>query len=219
MNGHRMRRNEKEYSYYVCNRKERVAGEVCPNKYINSEALERWVIESIEQCVFTPQNMANIAKEMANQFAAHTKNSKNRRKQLNKQKADLERRMGGLYDIMELNGVDKYNLERLDSVKAQLKDVEEQISDCIIDETVPVLTAEQIEATLKTLHENLGTGDEIAKRFLINTFVDKIVVGEKNISMRLSMENILDSFGQTVNERLVPRTGIEPVRVSLPEGF
>ena len=94
----------------------------------------------------------------------------------------------------------------MDAVKAQLKDVEEQISDCIIDANVPVLTAEQIEATLKALHENLGTGDEIARRFLITTFVDKIVVGEKNISMRLSMENILDSFGQTVNERLVPRT-------------
>ena len=219
MNGHRMRRNEKEYSYYVCNRKERVAGEVCPNKYINSEALERWVIESIEQCVFTPQNMANIAKEMANQFATHTKNSKNRRKQLNKQKSDLEKRMGGLYDIMELNGVDDYNLDRLRAVKAQIIDIENEMASCRADENAPTLTAEQIEATLKALHEKLGTGDEIAKRFLINTFVDKIVVGEKNISMRLSMENILDSFGQTVNERLVPRTGIEPVRVSLPEGF
>lgn len=206
MNGHRMRRNEKEYSYYACNRKERVAGEVCPNKYINSEALERWVIESIEQCVFTPQNMANIAEEMANQYTSHTKNSKNRLIELKRQKAALEKRMGGLYDIMELNGVDDYNLDRLKAVKAQIVDVENEIACCRANENAPTLTAEQIEATLKALHENLGTGDEIAKRFLINTFVDKIVVGEKNISMRLSMENILDSFGQTVNERLVPRT-------------
>lgn len=206
MNGHRMRRNEKEYSYYACNRKERVAGETCPNKYINSEALERWVIDSIKQCVFTPQNMANIAKEMANQYADHTKNSKNRLIQLKRQKAALEKRMGGLYDIMELNGVDDYNLDRLKAVKAQIDDIENEMASCRADEHAPTLTAEQIEATLKALHEKLGTGDEIARRFLINTFVDKIVVGEKNISMRLSMENILDSFGQTVNERLVPRT-------------
>ena len=206
MNGHRMRRNEKEYSYYACNRKERVAGETCPNKYINSEALERWVIDSIKQCVFTPQNMANIAKEMANQYADHTKNSKNRLIQLKRQKAALEKRMGGLYDIMELNGVDDYNLDRLKAVKAQIDDIENEMASCRADENAPTLTAEQIEATLKALQEKLGTGDEIARRFLINTFVDKIVVGEKNISMRLSMENILDSFGQTVNERLVPRT-------------
>lgn len=188
MNGHRIRRNEKEYSYYVCNRKERVAGEACPNKYINSENLERWVIESIEQCVFTPQSIANIAKEMANQYTNHTKNSKNRLIQLKRQKATLEKRMGGLYDIMELNGVDDYNLDRLKAVKAQIIDIENEMASCRADENAPTLTAEQIEATLKALHEKLGTGDEIARRFLINTFVDKIVVGEKNISMLNRME-------------------------------
>ena len=82
-----------------------------------------------------------------------------------------------------------------------------------------MLTAAQIEATLQEMRKKLIGGDEQACRCLVNLFVEKIVVGEKNISMQLSMENILDSTGNTVYERLVPRTGIEPVRVSLPEGF
>lgn len=96
--------------------------------------------------------------------------------------------MGGLYDIMELNGVNDYNLDRLKAVKAQIIDIENEMASCRADENAPTLTAEQIEATLKALHEKLGTGDEIARRFLINTFVDKIVVGEKNISMLNRME-------------------------------
>ena len=206
MNGHRMRRGEKEYSYYVCNKKERVAGEPCPNKYINSENLEKWVIASIEQSIFTPQNMANIVHDMEKKYATYASQAKKRRTQLNKQKAALEKRMSGLYDIMELNGVDKFNLDRLNAVKAQMLDIEDEIARCRADESAPVLTAEQIEATLKAIHEKLSIGDEQACRFLVNLFVEKIVVGQKNISMQLSMENILDSMGNTVNERLVPRT-------------
>lgn len=206
MNGHRMRRATKEYGYYVCNRKERVAGEVCPNKYINAENLEKWVLESIEQAVFSPANMEKIAEKMAEQYSTRAKDSKNRRTQLNKQKAELEKRMGGLYSIMELSGVDSYNLDRLNAIKAQLKDIDEQIAECNADGSSPTLTAGQIEATLKALHEKLSGGDAQAGRFLVNLFVDKIVVGNEKISMRLSMENISNSFDQTVNERLVPRT-------------
>ena len=70
-----------------------------------------------------------------------------------------------------------------------------------------MLTAAQIEATLQEMRKKLIGGDEQACRFLVNFFVEKIVVGQKNISMQLSMENILDSTGNTVYERLVPRTG------------
>lgn len=206
MNGHRIHRAGKEYSYYGCNRKERVAGERCPNKLVNSVNLEKWVMASIEQRVFTPRNMAKIASDMERQYAAVVSQSKDRQKQLNRQKAALEKRMSGLYDIMELNGADKFNLDRLNAIKAQIIDVENEMAGCRAEENVPMLTAEQIEATLQAMHEKLIGRDEQACRFLVNLFVEKIVVGQKNISMQLSMENILDSMGNTVYERLVPRT-------------
>lgn len=208
MNGHRIHRAGKEYSYYGCNRKERVAGERCPNKLVNSVNLEKWVMTSIEQSVFTPRNMARIASDMERQYAAIVSQSKDRQKQLSIQKAALEKRMSGLYDIMELNGVDKFNLDRLNAVKAQIVDIENEMASCRADENVPMLTAEQIEATLQAMHEKLSSRDEQACRFLVNLFVEKIVVGQKNISMQLSMENILDSMGNTVYERLVPRTRV-----------
>ena len=71
-----------------------------------------------------------------------------------------------------------------------------------------MLTAAQIEATLQEMRKKLIGGDEQACRFLVNLFVEKIVVGQKNISMQLSMESILDSMGNTVYERLVPRTRV-----------
>lgn len=206
MNGHRIHRAGKEYSYYGCNRKERVAGENCPNKLVNSVNLEKWVMASIEQSVFAPHNMSKIASDMEKQYATNASQSKNRRKQLNRQKVALEKRMSGLYDIMEQNGVDKFNLDRLNAVKAQILDVENEIACCRSEESAPMLTAAQIEATLQEMRKKLIGGDEQACRFLVNLFVEKIVVGQKNISMQLSMENILDSMGNTVYERLVPRT-------------
>ena len=163
---------------------------------------------SIEQSVCTPQNMARIASDMERQYAAIVSQSKDRQKQLSIQKAALEKRMSGLYDIMELNGVDKFNLDRLNAIKAQIVDIENEMASCRADENVPMLTAEQIEATLQAMHEKLSSSDEQACRFLVNLFVKKIVVGQKNISMQLSMENILDSMGNTVYERLVPRTRV-----------
>ena len=75
-----------------------------------------------------------------------------------------------------------------------------------------MLTAAQIDATLQEMRKKLIGGDEQACRFLVNLFVEKIVVGQKNISMQLSMENILDSTGNTVYERLVPRRRARTMR-------
>ena len=53
MSGHRCApRNGEAYNYYYCLKKERVAGERCPQKYIRAEVLENIAIKALEDEVF-----------------------------------------------------------------------------------------------------------------------------------------------------------------------
>ena len=49
------------------------------------------------------------------------------------------------------------------------------------------------------------------KKLLIDTFVEKVIINNLRVTLILA--------DQSVCTRMVPRTGIEPVWVSLPEGF
>ena len=98
-------------------------------------------------------------------------------------------------------------------MKEEILDLRQKKKDLQENASLNVLTQEQIEKTLTALHEELENKHDLAiKQLIVNLFLEKIVVEKTKISMYINMEKV-------VAVKLVPRTGIEPVRVSLPEGF
>lgn len=210
MNGHCIR---KKYFYYACSKKERTPGFKCTQGYVDKDKLESWVIQTIEREIFSPVSMTRFSNLMQEEYKKLVNNSKEILKDINAKEVIATKKLNAIYSIIETGTADSFDLERLKTVKEEILDLRQKKKDLQENASLNVLTQEQIEKTLTALHEELENKHDLAiKQLIVNLFLEKIVVEKTKISMYINMEKV-------VAVKLVPRTGIEPVRVSLPEGF
>ena len=213
MNGHRItKKNGMEYAYYVCSKKERQPGIRCDQTYLSKEKIENWVISTIEENIFAPATMKKLAEKMQREYENHVGESKAALQRIEAEERAALRKLDSIYECIEAGGADEFEFRRLRVCKDNIRAIRERKEQAKNVAAVPVLSAEEITATLSALKADLNSGKQSdVKQFLVDLFVKKITVNEKTLSMQLCIESVA--------YKLVPRTGIEPVRVSLPEGF
>ena len=120
----------------------------------------------------------------------------------------LQERMNNLYKILETTGSpDEYDIARLNDIKTELRAVDREISEL------------QLLPELKiTKEELMESWQEFVTTLKEKTDLTRV----KSVLMRTTSVVVMpDELIITINVAglLVPGTGIEPVRVSLPAGF
>ena len=208
MVGHRLRQR---YYYYGCTRKEQMPTTKCPQKMIRAEVLEHWVLQILERVVFTMPGMRRIADAIAKGFESEDARQVEEQAKLTQRKAAAEKKLNNIYKLFEEGDADEFDRQRLNQVKVELREINKAICETSV-KPVQVLTKEKITSVLLTLKREIfvNNNKKYAQR-AVDLLVERIVITDKVIKVTLSTKNVYTY--------LVPRTGIEPVRVSLPEGF
>ncbi len=212
MSGYKFKPRDTAYVYYGCTKKNRTPGDRCPQKMVRRDVIEKFVLETIEKEIFSVAKMDEFAKMMAEAYREMFKASKAEADKLRESKIMAERRLNNIYTIIENGTADAFDLERLKSTKAEITELSKKI-DSLQDFTdCPELSEKEITDTLKALHDKVfAENDAETKKALIDLFVERVTINVFEVSLVLTTQGVLT--------HLVPRTGIEPVRVSLPEGF
>lgn len=212
MGGHTCTPRDKSYSYYTCLRKERVVVDRCPQKQIRKELLENWVLDILEKEIFTEEVINNISNMMVESYKQMVDESQNDTSTLLEQKAMAERKLNNVYKVIEAGSADNFDLDRLKIIKAEILEINKKLDNLQNIVKSPVLTQDEIIQTLELFRTHAFINKDFgAKKILIDLFVKKVTINNSNITV-LSSPN-------SVYTQLVPQTGIEPVRVSLPTGF
>lgn len=199
MSGHRVApRNGEPYGYYYCLKKERVAGERCPQKYIRAEKLERIAIRALEEEIFSDASMKKIAALMREGYAAMTNEADESRKALLQAKAAAEKKLDNLYAFIENGEIDEYSLARMKKIKDELAKIKARLCETSVKFS-KILTEEEIFATLTAFKNDLeSNADNSAKRFVVNLLINKITVRDNCATVEI-LPNMLTVY-------LVPRT-------------
>ena len=199
MSGHRVApRNGEPYGYYYCLKKERVAGERCPQKYIRAEKLERIAIRALEEEIFSDVAMKKIAALMREGYAAMTNEADESRKALLQAKAAAEKKLDNLYTFIENGEIDDYSLARMKKIKDELSKIKARLCETSVKSS-KILTEEEIFATLAAFKKDLeSNADNSAKRFVVNLLINKITVRDNCATVEI-LPNMLTVY-------LVPRT-------------
>lgn len=208
MVGHRLRQR---YCYYGCTRKEQLPTSKCPQKYIRAEVLEYWVLQVLERVVFTVGGMRRIADAIQKSFADEQKNKAGDKASLLQRKASAEKKLNNIYKIFEEGDADEFDRQRLKNIKAELREINKAICETSV-KTVETLTNKKIAAILAAMKDEIFVKkNNYYVQQAIDMLVERVTITDKVIKIKLSTQNVC--------AYMVPRTGIEPVRVSLPEGF
>ncbi len=211
MAGHRYKPREKVYSYYACLKKERVAGSRCPQKQIRKELLEKYVLDVIYSQILSDKAITNFAKAMLDAYDQNQRHTFDARKELEQQKANAERKLNNLYELIEDGSADEFDIQHIKKAKEELSAINKKLDSLAEAPSYPEYKVE-VESIVEMLkkYSEFKNHPKI-KKVLIDTFVEKVTINTYNVTLILA--------DQSVCTMVVPRTGIEPVRVSLPEGF
>lgn len=173
---------KKKYYYFICTAKRNIGANICNNKMIRIDKLEKIVLSDMEQ-YFNSKNLSNILKK-------YLKISEQQNTELLKQKELLENDIVKL-DIQIKNLVDSIAIGNSTSLKYINKKIEDldveknnklsELSALNIDK----FTNENSDIVeyIKNIHERLKTTNIEDLKILCQTLIDKIVITDGNIDI------------------------------------
>ena len=191
MGGHTVTPRKKTYTYYGCLSKERVPGKSCQQKQISKELVEEAVINKIKSEILTPDTFAIIADKLRKNFSTHKDTID---EEISKKQALLiqaERKRKNLYKLVE-NGIDdNYTFEQIKVTKDTIDTLTAQIANLKKTKRSKILSDEEIQTAFQLFDTKLSSMDDLtAKKLLINLFLDKVVVTDKQIDIKLTTDAI-----------------------------
>lgn len=212
MAGRRYKPRDKVYVYYGCLKKERVPGSRCQQKQINKERLEEVIINRIKTVFLSEEGLKIVAKDLAEEYQKLNENKTKEKNALTTAKTMAERKLDNLYKLFENGATDEYDIARLQKIKAELKDVTQKLKNLENIKNLPAMPQEEIYQVLKSYRNKLlSKNDMETKKILIDLFVEQVSINTDEVFVTFSTKSVCTY--------MVPKTGLEPVRGSLPEGF
>ena len=213
MGGHSNKPREITYSYYCCLKKERIAAVKCQQKQIRKELLENYVLDVITSQILSDKAIADFAKIVLEEYEKNQRHNLDTKKSLQSEKFYAEKKLNNLYKIIEDGDADEFDIKRIKDAKAELRAINEKLDSFSNVVSYPEYKAEvdSIVNMLKQFKELYLKKSLKIKKLLIDTFVEKVIINNHQVTLILA--------DQSVCTRMVPQTGIEPVRISLSEGF
>ena len=122
-----------------------------------------------------------------------------------------KKKLNNLYKIFEEGNADEFDRQRLNQIKAELREINKSICETSV-KPAKLLSKQKIAAILAAMKDEIFVKkNSYYVQQAVDLLVDHVTITDKVLKITLSTQNVC--------AYLVPRTGIEPVRVSLPEGF
>lgn len=198
-----------EYSYYSCGARERKSG-ACPSKMVSREALEDKVLKVIECTLFSPEGKSQTIAEINDAYARVKKDTSEELAQLESEYKKVTNKISNLLDMMEEGLGNETIKERLRQHTGHQAILGSRIKEIKQKAQKLSLTPEQVDAIIEDYYSTIREKTPDGLRSLFNTFVEKVIVTNESLKAILKL---------SVRTCMVPRTGIEPVRMFPSDGF
>lgn len=187
MVGHRIR---KRYCYYGCTRKEQTPTSKCPQKMIRAEVLEHWVLQILERVVFTVGGMRRIADSIVDAYEAEQKEQAGSQATLLQRKAVAEKKLNNLYKIFEEGNADEFDRQRLNQIKAELREINKSICETSV-KPAKLLSKQKIAAILAAMKDEIFVKkNSYYVQQAVDLLVDHVTITDKVLKITLSTQNV-----------------------------
>lgn len=173
------------YSSYRCGKKQNhKIG--CGNKEIEKNKLENFVIEQLQNYLFSNEAIDEIAHQVNeyNKIAAKTNNDdlmlfQKQLKQIDKQIANITKAIA--------RGVDEeIMIDKINELNQSKKDLQKRIDEAVLEE-LPTISKDDIRQALSAFSTYLKENNTIECKRFIDNYIDKIVVHKDKVEIVLKV--------------------------------
>jgi site-specific DNA recombinase len=188
------------YRYYMCGNARRKGREVCSSPNLPKDKIEGLVVDRIKDYVLTEENLEELVQLTNEELAQTSSEDRERLVILEGPIADVESRLGKLYDALETGEFKTSDLapriralvqkkEELQQAKA---DIEERLRHEILD-TVDLNVVQHYTSDLRNL---LVKSSITEQRSFLKSFVEKIETDDEKVKMYYTIPVPSDSIVQ-----------------------
>lgn len=178
-------------AYYTCRGQDKL--QICKNGSIMKSVLEDYVFGKIKELILCENHVDEIARIVFDTFSSSAADSDIEAdiKALKKEKADIERMLESLLDLV-LDGTMPKDIlhkksaalqEKLQAVESALKSKEYAASSAV--------TYDGIRGFLLDMIRQLESADATVKKAIADQFIDRITVNENDVTVRLTVSPVL----------------------------
>jgi DNA invertase Pin-like site-specific DNA recombinase len=169
-----------QHFYYACNSYCKKGKNICNAKLLNKNRIETFIINRIKANILTKKNLEELVKLTNKELIQNKTEYKNQLDVLDRQLADLIKRCGKLYNVLETGKLDiEYLAPRIKELKSQidiLKEKRVKIVENINTTEIKTLKSSEIKEYVSDLKNLLSNGTIIEQKSFIKSFIKRIEI-------------------------------------------
>ena len=175
------------YRYYMCSNTRRKGREVCPSPVLRKDKVEEFVIDRIKGYILTEENLEELVTLTNEELAQTCAEEKERRKLLEAQIAEVDSRLGKLYDALETGefkgGVLAPRMQALSQKKEELQRAKSEAEEAMRYEAVDMTNPKVVGDYVGDMRDLLAKSSITEQRSFPKSFMERIEVGDSEVKM------------------------------------
>lgn len=177
-------------AYYTCRGQDKM--QICKNGSVKKDVLENYVFWKIKELILCENHVDDIAHIVFDMLNKNTSGDIDAEiSDLKKEKADIERKLENLLDLMLDGTISKDILQKKSAaLQDELKIVESALKSKEYT-AATVVTYDGIRGFLFDMIKQLENADDHVKKAIASQFVDQITVDSNDINVRLTVSPFL----------------------------
>ena len=180
-----------EFTYYVCDTRLKKGADSCPSRYLNSRCFENTVIDKIKEHILTTENLTKLVQMVNEEMDSMAVDYRERLEGILKEVADVDRRLGRLYDALETGQVQIADLaprisqlrQQHEQLQAKRLELETQLS----DRKVELADANTVALYVTDLRNLLSDSALVEKKSFVRSFVKEVKVTGDEVLLKYTL--------------------------------
>jgi len=180
-----------QFAYYVCGTLLRRGRNTCNAPYLNVRKLEAFVAEKIKERILTEDNLRKLVRLVNEELDSMSREYGERLGVIEAELAGVNRRLGRLYDALEMGKVSLDDLspriQHLRHRQDQLRAAREELGGVLAQRRVALDDVREIVKYVDDMRALLQEGSLAEQKTFIRSFVKEIIVGGNEAVLRYTM--------------------------------
>ena len=181
------------FSYYACQKYLKQGKQVCRHKMLNTDKLELFIINVLKERILTEEHLTKLVTMIAEELQAIREESKGKLELVDKKLADVERRLGKLYRLVEDDKVSFDEIAprlrelgaRRNELLSEKGSLESQAVGCPVNSLDP--SPAEVKRYVEDLRETLEQGSLMEQKGFLRSFIKRIDLDHPNAEIEYTV--------------------------------